>query len=173
LSQGKLNEYIDKLVDKLPESVKTAGRYAWISRDTALFKGLQRSIEYGDFLGKAILYEDLITRKKESKEYALGRITEEFVNYDRLPGRFRGYLENMGLLWFWNFKIRTAKIALNMIRYNPVHALMGQVIPLPDILGTVGSPIEDNLFMANLGYSTGPGQGFRSFGLHPWVNLTS
>jgi hypothetical protein len=173
LSQGRVNEYIDKLVDKLPPSVRTAGRYAWISRDTALFKGLQRSIEYGDFLAKAIYYDDLTIRQKKSKEEALGMITEEFVNYDRLPGRFRGYLENMGLLWFWNFKIRTAKIALNMIRRNPFHSLMGQLIPVPDMFGTIGSPIEDNLFMANLDYSVGPGQGLRSLSLHPWLNLTS
>lgn len=49
-----------------------------------MFQGLQKAVEYGDFLAKAILYEDLVQRQKKPKDVALGQITEEFVNYDRL-----------------------------------------------------------------------------------------
>lgn len=64
-----------------------------------------------------------------SKAEALAKIGEEFINYDRLPGRTRSYLENIGLMWFWNFKIRSAKVAASMIRNNPVHALLGTGVP--------------------------------------------
>ncbi len=177
LSEGKLSEYFERLTSKLPGPLKTAGRYALITRDTALFQGLQRSVEYGDFLAKALLYDDLTKRKGESKSEALGRISEEFVNYDRLPGRFRGTMENMGLLWFWNFKIRSVKIALSMIRHNPVHTLLVAGLPTPTVFGNVGLPIEDNLFSVwadgRIDYSVGPNQGFRAMGLNPWVNLTT
>lgn len=69
---------------KLPEGVQTAGRYAFVAKDTAMFQGLQKAVEYGDFLAKAILYDDLVQRQKKPKDVALGQITEEFVNYDRL-----------------------------------------------------------------------------------------
>lgn len=177
LSRGKWGAYIEAQVDKLPDSVKTAGRYAIISRDTALFQGLQRAIEYGDFLGKAVLYDELTQRKGLTPEQAKARITEEFVNYDRLPGRTRGYLEQIGLLWFWNFKIRSVKVALSMIRNNPLHALFANMLPQPETFGSIGSPISDNLasvWMDNrLGYSIGPDMGIRSLFLIPWVNLTS
>jgi len=48
----------------------------------------------------------------------LARITEEYVNFDRLPGRSRGYLDEMGMMWFFNFKLRTTKVALSMLREN-------------------------------------------------------
>lgn len=176
LTQGKLMEYIESAVDKLPKPLGTVGRYALVTKDTALFRGLEKSVQYGDFLGKAVIYEDLTKRLGLTRKEALARITEEFVNFDRLPGRTRGALEGNGIMWFYNFKIRIAKIALSTIRNNPVHALLAGMAPEPLMLGDVGSPIEDNMLTklmdGSLSNSIGPGQGLDAFGLNPWVNLT-
>lgn len=177
ITEGKLHEYMDKLADKLPKSVRNAGRYALITKDTALFQGIQKTVEYSDFIAKAIIYDDLTQRKGKTREEALGRVTEEFINYDRLPGRFRGYMESVGLMWFYNFKIRSAKIAVSMIRNNPVHAAMAMLAPTPTMFGNVGLPLQDNIFsitaQGNLGYSWGFGQGLRAHNLNPWLNLTN
>lgn len=177
ITEGKLHEYMDKLADKLPKSVRNAGRYALITKDTALFQGIQKTVEYSDFIAKAIIYDDLTQRKGKTREEALGRVTEEFINYDRLPGRFRGYMESVGLMWFYNFKIRSAKIAVSMIRNNPVHAAMAMLAPTPTMFGNVGLPIQDNIFsiaaQGNLGYSWGFSQGLRAHNLNPWLNLTN
>lgn len=177
ITEGKLHQYIDQLANKLPKGLRTAGRYALITKDTALFQGIQKTVEYSDFIAKAIIYDDLTKRKKMSKAEALGRVTEEFVNYDRLPGRFRGYMESMGLMWFYNFKIRSAKVAVSMIRNNPVHSLIATVVPAPTMFGNVGLPIQDNVFslMADgrLDYSFGFGQGLRAPSLNPWHNLVN
>jgi len=176
IAQGKWLDQIDIWVDKLPANVRNAGRYAWITQDTALFQGLQKAVQYGDFLAKAILYDDLTKNKGISQKDALIRITEEFVNYDRLPGRFRGYMEQVGLLWFYNFKIRSVKVALSIIRNNPLHALFVNVLPMPEFFtGPIGSVIDDNLvtkgLSGELGNSIGLGQGFDAISLNPWVNI--
>ena len=177
ITEGKLHEYMDKLADKLPKSVRTAGRYALITKDTALFQGIQKTVEYSDFIAKAIIYDELTQRKGKTREEALGRVTEEFVNYDRLPGRFRGYMESVGLMWFYNFKIRSAKVAVSMIRNNPVHAAMAMLAPTPTMFGNVGLPIQDNIFSiaakGGLDYSWGFGQGLRAHNLNPWMNLVN
>lgn len=177
ITEGKLHEYMDKLADKLPKSIRNAGRYALITKDTALFQGIQKTVEYSDFIAKAIIYDELTQRKGKTREEALGRVTEEFVNYDRLPGRFRGYMESVGLMWFYNFKIRSAKVAVSMIRNNPVHAAMAMLAPTPTMFGNVGLPIQDNIFSiaarGGLDYSWGFGQGLRAHNLNPWVNLVN
>ena len=177
ITEGKLHEYMEKLADKLPKSVRTAGRYALITKDTALFQGIQKTVEYSDFIAKAIIYDELTQRKGKTREEALGRVTEEFVNYDRLPGRFRGYMESVGLMWFYNFKIRSAKVAVSMIRNNPVHAAMAMLAPTPTMFGNVGLPIQDNIFSiaakGGLDYSWGFGQGLRAHNLNPWINLVN
>jgi len=177
ISQGKIYEYMEKLTDKLPRSVRNAGRYALITKDTALFQGIQKTVEYSDFIAKAIIYDELTKRKGQTNEQALGRVTEEFVNYDRLPGRFRGYMESMGLMWFYNFKIRSVKVAMSMIRNNPVHSVLAVMAPTPTMFGNVGLPLQDNLLAVGadgrLSYSFGFGQGLRAHNLNPWMNLVN
>ena len=176
LSEGRLQTYIENLVSKLPGPIATAGRYGLVTKDTALFQGLQKTVEYGDFLAKAIYYDDLTKRKGLTSKAALGKVTEEFVNYDRLSGRFRGYLESIGMLWFYNFKIRIMKVAASMIRENPLHSLLAGLAPAPSMFGSVGLPFTDSLINkamdGTLTYSMGPGQGLNAFGLNPWVNLS-
>ena len=172
LTEGKLNNYVENLVDKLPPGVKTFGKYAIISKDTALFQGLQKSVEYGDFFAKAISYQYMLGQGTSSAD-ALGKVTEQFVNYDILSGRFREGGENLGLWWFTAFKIRSIKTAISMMRNNPLRTLMMGFLPIPDI--GQGSPIEDNaiakLLQDKLGYSIGWGQLFSAPGLHPVGNL--
>lgn len=177
LTSGKLSEYIEGAVEKLPKGANIAGRYLLVSKETALFNALQKSVEYGDFVAKAILYKDLVGRQKYSEEAALGVITEEFISYDHLPGRARGKLENLGLLWFYNFKLRSTKVALSTIRRNPLHTLLALAIPAPTIFGNPGIPVQDSIvnkvFEGNLGQSMGFGQGLNSIGLNPWVNAAN
>lgn len=176
LAQGKFADFIEGLVDRLPPGIRTAGRYALITKDTALFQGLQKSVQYGDFVAKAILYDDMIKRQKLDSEDALDKVSEEFVNYDRLPGRWRDGLESNGLLWFYNYKIRITKVALSILRNNPVHALLASgAAPYADFAGDVGLPPEDNFFSkmwdGKLGSSIGFGMGFRAPGMNPWESL--
>lgn len=174
LSSGKLVSYIEAKVDKLPPGLKTAAKYGMVSKDTALFQGLQKAVQYGDFIAKATLYDDLVKRKGLSSDEALARITEEFVNYDRLPGRNRGYMENIGLLWFYNFKLRITKVALSTLRNNPLHGLLAMA--MPNVAG-VGLPVQDNVISkaveGTLGYSIGPGMAFSAPTLNPWYNLAN
>ena len=176
LTSGRMQAYMEGLVNKLPEGAKNIGRYALVTKDTALYQGLQKSVEYGDFIAKAVLFDDLTNRKGMTKAQAMAQITEEFVNYDRLSGRFRGSMENMGLLWFYNFKIRSAKVAMSMIRNNPVHTLLATLTPQPTLFGNVGLPTEDNLITklmdGSIWRSIGPGQGFNAASLNPWYNMT-
>lgn len=172
LTSGKFNQWLEQKVDQLPEGLKTAAKYGMLSKDTALFQGLQKSVQYGDFIAKAILYNHLTKKEKMTREQALAIITEEFVNYDRLPGRSRAYLENMGVLWFFNYKLRSVKVALSMLRNNPLHALIGSVLPMP--VG-VGTPLDESIvnkaLEGTLGYSIGPGMALRAPFLNPWVNV--
>lgn len=174
LSDGRIGDYLGQQVDKLPEGLKTAAKYGLITKDTSLFQGLQKSVQYGDFLAKALLYDHLLKKENKSREQALAQITEEFVNYDRLPGRSRAYLENMGMLWFYNFKLRSVKIGLSILRNNPLHALLTMGLPMPYGIGT---PVNENVIYkameGTLGYSIGPGMGLRAPSLNPWINMVN
>jgi hypothetical protein len=175
LKEGKFVEWIEAQAEKLPEGVRTAGRYAVVSKSTSLYKGLNRTIQYGDFLAKAILYDDMVNRRGLNQAQALGEITEEFVNYNIPAGRSRTFLENFGLAWFHNFKIRSLKPAVKAIRDNPLRAVMGTL--MVEQFSFLGSPITDNVAATivdgRFENSLGLGVGLRAPSLNPWYALVN
>jgi hypothetical protein len=47
LTNGKWADYIQGIIEKVPSKFGTTGRYAFITRDTALFEGMARAMQYG------------------------------------------------------------------------------------------------------------------------------
>ena len=172
LSTGRVGEYLEKQVDKLPKIIKEAGRQIVITKDTAIYRALEKGTQYGDFVAKAILYKHLKDKKGMKAKDALSRVRYEFVNYDMLPGRTREYLENIGVLWFYNYKLRISRTMMSMIKENPVSALLSMFSPIQ--LG-IGTPISDNFFAKLLTNPLGS-VGFKLFDVpwifnHLWYNL--
>lgn len=174
LIDGNYMDSIEALIEKAPTGFKTATKYAVVARDTALYQGMSRAVQYGDFLAKAVYFDYLTQKRGLSEAEALGKVTNEFVNYNLPEGRVRSYAESMGLTWFWNFKIRTMKVALNLVRENPLRSLIAGLIVDKSALD-LGSPITDNFVPVavegRLEYSIGHGMLFNSIGLNPWVNM--
>lgn len=170
LSTGRWGDLLENKVKTLPNAVKEVGRQLIITKDTAIYRALEKGTRYGDFIAKAILYHHLQDIKKVSKEKALSKVRYEYVNYDMLPGRTREYLENMGLLWFYNYKLRISRTALSMIKENPVATLLYLVSPI-----SIGTPITDNV-VANILSGSGSSVGLKLFDLpwfdnHLWLNI--
>jgi hypothetical protein len=167
LANGKWSTFVERYINNLPNGVRTPVRYAFLTRDTALFQGLARSVQYGDFIAKAILYEDLTVRKNLSEKEAIPVVNEAFVNYNRLGGRARSYLESVGLLWFFNYKLRIMKEAAYLLRHHPLRSLLMMGLP-------IGNPVGDNLVAAaadgSIDYSVGWEMGLHSLSLNPWYN---
>ena len=120
------------------------------------------------------MYDDLTNRRKYNQAEALGKITQEFVNYNVPSGRVRTFLEQFGLTWFWTYKIRSLKPAIEAIQENPVRALMmnttfGQT-------SFIGTAVEDNLLsviaQGKLDNTMGLDMLFRAPELLPWSNIT-
>lgn len=159
IGPNNIMERITQAVDKLPPGLRDAARQGYMARDTALFQALQKSVQYSDFIMKAIYFDHMTNVQKKSITDAKARITEEFNNYDIPAGRTRSYLESIGGAFFLNYKIRASKIALSLIQENPLNALVHHLI-MPHAFAT-GGPITDNLFSSiierTLGYSLGPG----------------
>lgn len=174
LREGKFGEWIERKVEELPEGIRTLGKYAVVSKTTALYKGMDKATQYGDFIAKAILYDDMVNRQKKNTAEALSIITEEFVNYDVPAGRSRTFLEEYGLLMFGNYKIRSLKTAVRNLRDNPLRAFMSSMAV--GNFSFLGSPVSDNLISVamdgRLENAIGPGMIFRAPTLNPWYAFT-
>ena len=173
LASGRITEYLDKAVNKLPGAVKQVGRYLLITEDTPIYRALNKSVQYGDFVAKVLLYKHLVKNDNLSEKEALGNVKEAFVDYDKYTGRTRQFLENNGLLWFYNYKLRSVKAAIYMLRHKPLASLLSLAVPTDLFFGTIGTPLTENVFskLEDLSQSIGPNMGFRAPEMHPIVNL--
>lgn len=173
LASGRITEYLDKAVNKLPGAVKQVGRYLLITEDTPIYRALNKSVQYGDFVAKVLLYKHLIKNDNLSEKEALGNVKEAFVDYDKYTGRTRQFLENYGLSWFFNYKLRSVKSAVYMLRHKPLASLLSLAVPTDLFFGTIGTPLTENVFskLEDLSQSIGPNMGFRAPEMHPIVNL--
>lgn len=172
LSTGRFGEYIEKQVDKLPDAVKKIGKNIIVTKDTEIYRMLEKGTQYGDFIAKVILYKHLVENKKIDSKDAISKVRYEFVNYDMLPGRSREYLENIGLLWFYNYKLRVCRTAMSMIKDNPLSVLLSMFNPIN--IG-IGTPITDN-FISKLVTNPLGSVGPKLFDIpwvtnHMWYNL--
>lgn len=180
ISDGQLGQWFEEKLGELPEPLNTLSRTLAVTKDTTLYQALEKSVQYGDFIAKSILYDDLINRRGWTREAAMRRIKEEFVDYDKFRGRQRQYLESIGLMWFYDYKIRSVKVAASLLKYNPFGALIGSMIPafVPfNAIGLsgVGSAVTDNLISkaweGGLGNTIGFDMFFRSLTMNPFVAL--
>lgn len=173
LTSGRITEYLDKAVNKLPGAVKQVGRYLLITEDTPIYRALNKSVQYGDFVAKVLLYKHLVKNDGLSEKEALGNVREAFVDYDKYTGRTRQTLENYGLLWFYNYKLRSVKAATYMLRHKPLASLLSLAVPTDLFFGTIGTPLTENVFskLEDLSQSIGPNMGFRAPSMHPMINL--
>jgi len=169
LTGGGIVDYVEGQLDRLPGKLQTVAKYALVSRDTPIYKAANKSVQYGDFIAKAIYYDHMVEQGKTHDE-AMQEVNEEFVNFSVLPGRTRSYLESMGGSWFLAFKIRIMKIGLKTLQNNPVGALI-----TGGLAEDVGSPVDDNLLSVaadgRLDYSLGSDMLFGAPDLNPWINL--
>lgn len=180
ISDGQLGQWFEEKLGELPEPLNTLSRTLAVTKDTTLYQALEKSVQYGDFIAKSILYDDLINRRGWTREAAMRRIKEEFVDYDKFRGRQRQYLESIGLMWFYDYKIRSVKVAASLLKYNPFGALIGSMIPafVPfNAIGLsgVGTAVTDNLISkaweGGLGNTIGFDMFFRSLTMNPFVAL--
>ena len=172
IREGRWTEHLEKAVSKLPGGVSTVARNALITKDTALFKSLNRMVQYGDFVAKAVLYDHLINKGMDQRQ-ALDVIMERFVQYNRLPGRGRETLESLGLLWFMNYTLRIMKMFINTARERPLSALlmMGQAGPAAGIDSVFSGSLAGKTLDGSVWFGLGPEMGLRSPSMIPWLNM--
>lgn len=62
IREGKWAERIEALVNKLPDTGQDIARNVLMTKDSAVFQSLNRMVQYGDFIAKAVLYDHLMEK---------------------------------------------------------------------------------------------------------------
>lgn len=140
--------YFIKAINKIKQVRDKSGNAAEaldelaVTERTLLYKCLERTTQYGDFIAKSICYD--YWKNKYNENEAIFRVTSEFVDYDFMPSRCREWLEKIGWGWYWNYKLRMSKVMMRMVRDNPFRSLMFLTLP-PTLFGIdLDTPFKDS-----------------------------
>ncbi|XP_069177037.1 uncharacterized protein [Procambarus clarkii] len=173
---GLMNDFsgwMDKQLEKVPLTAKTIVDNAFIKENTKLYQGLNRFIMFGDFTAKAVMSEIMRDQGRHEKDIKMA-IQDEFVNFTMHPGRTRGFIESLGFINFWNFKLRSGKQIFRALRENPAMAilniLIGNFTPLP-IIGGVDTMLDASLWETKWGYSVGQEMLIDASNENLWTNI--
>jgi hypothetical protein len=159
---GWLNNHLRKIHPKTPEVVANA----IIAKDTAFHDAISKAIQAGDFLGKWAVYKHMVKSGK-SPEVARDTVREEFIAYSTNPGRFRGALEDFGLVWWSQFTLRAQKVVLRRFRRNPFSFFLST---LASNLGA-DSPADVAIYERGWDNSTGIDNVFNAPSAHVWSKI--
>jgi hypothetical protein len=154
-------QWIDEKAKTLNPAVVNAGRVVYMTHDTTLYKFLNKSTQYSDFIGRYALYKHETTRKRNplSKEQALFNASESFVNYDIPMPKVLQYLDDHGLMMFTKYFLSIQRVLARLVTEKPLEvmntiALNNWLFDLPILTDTAAiTRIGNNpLSMGALGF---------------------
>ena len=171
LVQGNFGTMLDEKIEQLPDDVKKGLKQLVLTKDTGFYKLLAKATQYGDLVAKSILYDDVLKRQKKGRKQAEYMATTFFVDYDLMPGRTRDYLESIGLMWFYNYKLRMSKVLVHMFRENPLRLLLWGATPQGLGFSALDTPLKDSFLGRLLGF--GPALSGTAFAGAPGMVITA
>jgi len=121
---GRVEKLVNTATNKLPKTLKTAGKVLFMSQDTNTYKVLNNAVKLTDFVGRHVLYNYYIKMEGLNQKEAAQKAIEEFINFDIPSHRITEYLNEVGLLWFTKYATRIPMVAFKAIKDKPLTASM-------------------------------------------------
>lgn len=154
--ESLLDKKLKPFIEAIPAPVRKVGGYVVMAHDTPLYQVLYQSTQLSDFVARYTMYQNLISRRRNplSKQDAIIKVSDMFVNYDIPSHPLMQYLNDMGFLYFTKYYIRIQRIILGQWLENPVRGLllkMGDdyftsMQTIMDSTVHLGNPIEPGAF---------------------------
>lgn len=127
-TRGKLLDYVEPVTSKIPQPIKTAYDWTYMTHKSPPYKLMLKLTQYSDFIARYTLYthrmEKMNPKTKEEHDQAhevnLALIKETFVNYDDPTHKALQYGNDNGLFLFTKFPLRITKVALTTFAEKPV-----------------------------------------------------
>lgn len=120
-------EMLAPVTDVIPDPIKTVGRYAFVTKDTGLYKFLYKTTQMSDLVSRYALYYHLIERADNPMPHAQAaqEAREAFVNYDLPSTEWVQFANDMGGVMFTKYYLRIAKVMARLTGKYPARMLAG------------------------------------------------
>lgn len=148
--KSQLTQWVEEKTKGVTPGLMRAGKFVYMTHDTALYKFLNKTTQYSDFVARYALYKHQTERAKVrmSKEDALFDAAESFVMYDIPMPKALQYLDDMGLMPFIKYYLSIQRVLGRMLKDKPLATL--NMIVTGNMLGNLPVP-TDSSFTTRIG----------------------
>jgi len=157
--KSPFEQMVDKQIDKLPESIRKAGEIAFVGKNTSIHKLLSKATQMSDFMARYAAYKVMTTKGLKGKIYTheetVTDLRELFVNYDALTHKKVKYANQIGLMMFTKYYIRTQKQIFKLMGESPLRGLGLAVTD--NYIDNLSSIIDSGVLSRGLGNPLDPG----------------
>ena len=142
-SEFRHNSDFDKLLidieGKLPKSLLKVGKIATVAKGTKMHNFMMNATQQSDFVFKYAVYQQEL-RKGKTKEAAIRRARDFFVDYDIPTSQGMQFMNDIGIFMFSKFALRIQRVVVTLARENPggmliESLLMTQLFGVPSVAG--------------------------------------
>jgi len=115
---------VEEVSQKVNPGVLKVARNVFMTKDTALYKGLRHATQLSDFVARYTLVEHLTKNEGMSEQDALFEASESFVNYDTPLHPKLQYSDDMGLTMFTKYFLRIQRVLMRHVKDHPLRVLL-------------------------------------------------
>ena len=142
-SEFRHNSDFDKLLTdiegKLPKSLLKVGKIATVAKGTQMHNFMMNATQQSDFVFKYAVYQQEL-RKGKSKQDAIRRARDFFVDYDIPTSQGMQFMNDIGIFMFSKFALRIQRVVATLAKENPggmliEGLLMTQLFGVPSVAG--------------------------------------
>jgi len=136
-----MDTFTEPLNSKSLDVVKKVGNEFFLGKTTGNYQALRNATQYSDFVARYALHKFNTEEQGMSTEESIDYITETFVNYDLATAPLIQYMNDMGILMFTKFFIRTQKMILRNLIKAP--GRLGALFAVEELFNIDISTISD------------------------------
>lgn len=147
--KSRIEDWASPYLDKVPESAKTVGGYALLTRSNKLYQGLRKMTQMSDFAARFALHEHNLAKGMTS-EASVNMIVDTFIDYDLPTHTSIEYLNSVGGVFFTKFFLRIQKVIFNVLKNNPAR-IIGLDL-LQEIFGNLSDITDSFALFKDIGF---------------------
>ena len=155
-AQAKMPSKIKAITESKAGSIaQTAFNYAYITKDTPIFKLMSNANRYLDFAGRyAIIQHEFKKNKANSTTANLDEIylnaIKTFIYYDAPEGKGLEYLDRMGLTQFTRFFVGAQGVIRNLVTNSTSRTAVAVGVEMSDLGSKVPTVLDASILAKNL-----------------------
>jgi hypothetical protein len=156
-NKSSLSRFMEDKTKGAPDSAKKIASAALLLHEQPIYKILNKSTQWSDFVARYTLHEHMTNKKKPMKSKdSIELVMKAFINYDIPQNRTLQYMNDVGLLMFTKYLVRVQNVLLQLWQHEPARglalvAMSGMLPGMPTIMdsaiiGGNSDPLEVGAF---------------------------